>query len=337
MKLLPIYPRGVGTVEVESLSSYLLRCAISHQISGEQLVRVLIEEIADPKCEEPSEIKFIKNASKRMLASASLVRNNRVSLGLAAILDRVYGTEAFKGLGLFSLGNTPFRVSQELMSGYRWCPLCWEEDLDKNQQPYFRYIWSFHGHAKCERHGVVLQERCSHCSAPVSFAYRPDLWRCKMCDSSLLGRSYPSGQDQELTNSGMHDLVDLVEFIQANPRWLLDFQALVGSDSKGAYAKESAVLALHGSDPICKKFQRKPTFYNLRQACFFLMLICGECYPGTIGSSTFWRLRSFETKSKSELIGNPYFRKIRLTRTRKTRPGRLSVSPVNGYVLPQAG
>lgn len=75
--------------------------------------------------------------------------------------------------------------------GLQFCPLC----LATDPEPYFRRSWRLAFNTVCERHGVLMHDRCHRCGAPVVF-FRGELGhrdqhlfdrtaRCHACGTDL--------------------------------------------------------------------------------------------------------------------------------------------------------
>lgn len=75
--------------------------------------------------------------------------------------------------------------------GLQFCPLC----LATDAEPYFRRSWRLAFNTVCERHGVLMHDRCHRCGAPVIF-FRRELGhrdehrfdpaaRCHVCGGDL--------------------------------------------------------------------------------------------------------------------------------------------------------
>lgn len=69
--------------------------------------------------------------------------------------------------------------------GLQYCPLCLREDAE----PYFRCHWRLALSTCCLHHRCMLRDRCPKCDAPIQFhrcSLEKPLWRCPICDGSLL-------------------------------------------------------------------------------------------------------------------------------------------------------
>lgn len=69
--------------------------------------------------------------------------------------------------------------------GLQYCPLCLQEDAE----PYFRCHWRLALSTCCLPHRCMLRDRCPECDAPIQFhrcSLDKPLWRCPICDGSLM-------------------------------------------------------------------------------------------------------------------------------------------------------
>lgn len=113
-------------------------------------------------------------------------------------------------------GNTrwimPLGVYHRTRRGYglQFCPLC----LATDAEPYFRRSWRLAFATVCERHGVLMHDRCHRCGAPVAFFRRElghreerqfdPMAKCHACDSDL---SHASALDPSAGDA--HALIQL--------------------------------------------------------------------------------------------------------------------------------
>lgn len=103
--------------------------------------------------------------------------------------------------------------------GLQYCPVC----LWQDPEPYYRRSWRLALSTVCERHGVLMHDRCHQCGAPVAF-FRNDLGhptrhsfhnfaRCDNCGADLSrAPAYdppaPDGQSLAMLRSiiSLHDI-----------------------------------------------------------------------------------------------------------------------------------
>ena len=174
-RLLPLAPIGLGTGDVEALSSYLVRLANAHWVSPTRLYLELIE----------------KHAGLR-------VRPLKSTAGLDG-----YGSSAHwltDAISEFSPLRSSFRelsclrwkgvVSKRqhgvMAETMRWCVLCYREMRQREVPLHNKLLWSVKSVDACHDHGNRLSTVCSSCGR------RPCLNRsnsiaglCSYCGSNL--------------------------------------------------------------------------------------------------------------------------------------------------------
>ncbi len=116
--------------------------------------------------------------------------------------DRVLGTTLRSYEGILYEHHNPHGNSKWILplgvyhrtrrhAGLQYCPLCLAED----QIPYFRRKWRLAFYTVCDRHGMLMHERCAQCAAPVAFFRRElgdrhkfeidSLTLCHVCGADL--------------------------------------------------------------------------------------------------------------------------------------------------------
>lgn len=303
MKLLPIYPRGLGTRGVESLGSYILRCAVAHRVSSNRLSAALLSPSGITQLNSPTPRTNTEGAARPLSHNAILSSPNNLALRLAHSLDEVYETNAFSSLGLLKLYPHFLGFQGLFRWGFQWCPVCWEQDVDSGQSPYFRYVWSFKGYKACGEHQCSLIDACPNCGKEITHALRSLLTECSECGGTLMG--------QEITrrrNAGAYyyrDLVEVVEFIQQNPDWYLAPGSVRSLCPKYLLSQVMDYGQRWTAEQLLATYQRNPTFTTLRRVSWFfridlwrlvsgrnkqlpLLKLDGECgrFPPGLGSRT---------------------------------------------------
>ena len=143
-------PIGLGSSDVESLTSYFCRLAHSHSVSATQLARWILEH--QDQC-LPLELKW----NQRNFVSA-----DEETQRWAGWLSELTGVG-----NLDHLTFLPWRQligSQGLApKSDRWCPCCLAEDLAMNRTPYLRLAWDVAAVTACHTHKVALSNQCPHC------------------------------------------------------------------------------------------------------------------------------------------------------------------------------
>ena len=201
-RLYVVQPLGLGTIETESLTSYVRRLAAAHVVSPSVLLRL---EILEP---------HRRSAGQRhqvlapVLCTESINGARRSTRILVDALEELTGVSRVRETSLldrdrgvcFDGAFRDFRA---------WCPECLAEGT-----PYDRVLWSFSAIKTCVRHERPLEDRCprprcgkSH--RPWHRAASPD--GCPFCGEKL-GHLAGGGSQSEpaATERVLRDLLALL-------------------------------------------------------------------------------------------------------------------------------
>lgn len=153
-------PLGLGTPEVESLTSYFCRLANSHACTTNDLAKFIIERIEPGRWEThqgtPGKSRFV-------WYQRSISGLGDSALTWAGMLSALTGVPTLHQLTLLPLQGSI--AAKGLMANQaRWCPHCLAEDQREGRQPYFRLAWDIGLNNVCARHHTELVARCPHCS-----------------------------------------------------------------------------------------------------------------------------------------------------------------------------
>lgn len=91
------------------------------------------------------------------------------ALTLAAYEGKIYPSHNAYGQTRWILPLGIYHRTWRLF-GLQYCPICLLEDAE----PYFRRHWRLVLSTVCDKHGVMMRDRCHHCGAPVTY-FRNDL------------------------------------------------------------------------------------------------------------------------------------------------------------------
>jgi hypothetical protein len=177
----PIAPLGVGTKDVESIASLVMRSAARHVVPTMGLLQFCSTNLGR---EPGGELNFCR------FRIADLVRpnpkNHAVLEGIGLCSNLCYDDlvkMTFFGVGK-TVGIAGFRNA--LAKNVRWCPACFSEWNAGYGTPYLKLSWSLIGHVHCEDHRVKLIEECPHCSSKQNSTMpNHDLSFCNTCEKSL--------------------------------------------------------------------------------------------------------------------------------------------------------
>lgn len=175
-RLYALEPMGIGTAQVESLTSYLGRLAVAHRVSVSKL---MVEEIA-PVFRPPK-----TRASFFSSNSGGLLRVNDLSKELIWVLQRLTGRLDLPYLTILPWAQ--LMATQETVRSYRaWCSGCLEEQRTQGQMVYEFLWWSFQPIQICPQHAQPLQTHCPHCGQPQAWlAARSNAGYCSACQTWL--------------------------------------------------------------------------------------------------------------------------------------------------------
>src|ERR1044071_9643300 len=88
-----------------------------------------------------------------------------ISTTLSAYSGYLYETSPTHGFSTWILPLGRIRTLEQNLYGLQFCPLCLAED----KEPFFRRRWRLSFVVFCERHKVILLDRCAQCNKPVNF------------------------------------------------------------------------------------------------------------------------------------------------------------------------
>jgi hypothetical protein len=175
-RLYTLEPLGLGTAQVESLTSYVARLAVAHRVSVSTLV---LEEIL-PLFGQPKARTSILAAN-----SCSLLRVNDLSKEFVWILQRLTGCLDLPYLTILPWASV--MTTQETVRPHRaWCSGCLEEQRTRGEGVYEFLWWSFQAIKICPRHAQPLQMQCPHCDQQQPWlGSRSQVGYCSACQTWL--------------------------------------------------------------------------------------------------------------------------------------------------------
>ena len=165
-QLFPLPLQGIGTPQVESLASYVLRLASVHGVTPRQLMTAITNVKA------PGQLNGYSDFSASIVETVGTL-TNQANLANGTLLR-------FRRV-LSANGN------DSIVTTRRWCPSCIDGDLQRGEPGYDPLIWSMKAISMCPVHSCWLFSVCSHCMSPQQYLpYRRRLrTHCHRCDRSL--------------------------------------------------------------------------------------------------------------------------------------------------------
>lgn len=173
----------MGTSEVESLPSYLHRLAYKHGIYVGELLRYCYRQLEEGE-ELASTLPFLPH----YIGVHSLLRNNGLARGIQAMLSHMTRQPLIGST--ISLFNGPLTLSRgELYQCFRWCPECFSEMKEFDQECYFKLTWQLRALLACPVHRTPFLTACDFCGCDqMSYIKKQSLGWCQECGKSLAKR-----------------------------------------------------------------------------------------------------------------------------------------------------
>lgn len=178
--LLKVSPIGVGTDEVESLSSFLFRLASANGVTLIQLMELVRRASSHSDTgEHRSKTQRVFDVRARLSAVEALGGNKDLTRLTFLPLSAKNGAGAIRSL----------RDSRA------WCEQCFVEDRSVERPPFDRLIWSSRFMMRCPFHKILLRTTCPKCVNLQSIGEKRKTFsasgvdRCVHCESSLVGPS----------------------------------------------------------------------------------------------------------------------------------------------------
>ena len=206
MFLFPVSLLGLGTAEVESLPSYLHRCAIAHGCSVGQLI------IAINRLMPESHLCNSNSGKPKYVKPHELLRSGSTTEIFVKSLTKATG-QILSSSVVWIFGNSLGISDKEIVKGFRWCPECLAEFERLGLPAYFKLIWHFSSVKACHIHRTPLLQGCEFCGCDqASYKKNNDIGTCQNCAISLSKRKVAIGE-RDLTASWEYlgsDIVDMI-------------------------------------------------------------------------------------------------------------------------------
>ncbi|HEX8475397.1 MAG TPA: TniQ family protein [Pyrinomonadaceae bacterium] len=271
-RLFRLEPIGIGTAEVESLTSYIARLAEVHCVSPRKL---LCEEILAPAGKHTAHYSASPQFSGQQINSIG---------GLAELtttsLEQLTMRHGLHHMTLLTWRNI-LSPQQLIKSKKAWCAACYRERAKANGLMYDSLIWMLKPVLICHRHHEYLSQVCPHCNRHLpllSRFYRPG--HCSRCQRWLgvKNDSKTKGSDKELISTEelkkQFSFVDLIgELLSVSPSFT--------------------------SKPTCQSFRVNLAQYIEDNACGSINLFSDYV---DIWSGSIRRLTKGETKLSLEVL-----------------------------------
>lgn len=177
--LAPLKPLGLGTMQVESLSSYFQRLADQHSISPKLLAR----EFVLPRLGVNNRVGEVQ--ADRYWRSSFFNTMGEVPLQWCRILGELTGVVGLRRMTLLPVHGLVglWGCASEAR---RWCPRCLEAS-EADGQPYGQLLWEIGCVKACPTHGIPLvsDHGCGAEEVIPPLRIKPLPHLCRACGRSL--------------------------------------------------------------------------------------------------------------------------------------------------------
>lgn len=183
-RLYALEPLGVGTSQVECLTSYIHRLADAHGVPAWVLV---CRELA-PRFSRKSMLAANGHCDLFGRVGLTINGNNHTAREAVSILEALTGHARIRSLTFCQLGGLV--AEHRIVRGTQaWCPECLEQWHQAARPIYRPLVWLLSSLKTCPTHGCVLEERCPGCGQPHGSLLRYR-WtgNCPRC-SAWLGKA----------------------------------------------------------------------------------------------------------------------------------------------------
>lgn len=187
---------GLGTADVESLTSYLRRLALELAVPTQRLFDRLIRHEAGTANDASKRTQELNGQGPhtRRVVAALIELTGQQDLARTTFLDRYAGL-SFK---------------RDLREWRAWCPVCIEADRKTPHGAYDRLLWTLRDYKVCTSHGVQLNTICEECREsyrPLAVDSAPNHCPC----GQALGEVTTDYDTPTKADDAMRDMVGRVE------------------------------------------------------------------------------------------------------------------------------
>lgn len=158
-----LWPVHLKPYPYELLSSWLVRIAHGHGLKLQTFCAIVFgrdKNIWNRDIDKSTPDWLIEHIATATGSSAETVINTTLK-SYEGILYETHqpngNTKWINPLGIYH------RIHKH--HGLQFCPMCLASDED----PYFRKYWRLALYTECEKHHILLQDRCSNCGSPINF------------------------------------------------------------------------------------------------------------------------------------------------------------------------
>ncbi|WP_088104109.1 TniQ family protein [Halalkalibacter urbisdiaboli] len=157
-------PIGIGTPYVESLTSYISRLAECHNLNPNRLVCKTFVPYIKTESRINSFLKGSLGPKKEYING-----NSPISLEYVSALEEL---TTRKDLIYLTMNSWSGLLTKNVIGKSRkWCPNCLNEAKNNRTEVYEPLIWYIKDIQLCDKHNVILEDRCPKCERNLNFLH----------------------------------------------------------------------------------------------------------------------------------------------------------------------
>ncbi len=280
--LYALQPVGVGTPQVESLTSYIARVALAHCVFPGVLMRKIIVPFAESHAEGRSTLMDIRDGK----TTGAFNSAHQTAMKAVSVLECLTQQQGLRALTMLTWAEV-FPLFKLMRPTQAWCPGCLEEWRTTGQTIYEPLVWTIQAVKICSRHDCPLETQCCACrrSSPW-LAWRSRPGYCSHCQQ-WLGTQVGTQEENEKQRAWQHwcteevgALLALVPTLTRIPCHARISEGLTSMLRQVSQGRKETFARLVGLSPkmVGDWFyhQQLPTVENLLRVCFAVNLSLRE-------------------------------------------------------------
>ncbi len=276
--LYALQPVGVGTPQVESLTSYIARVALAHCVVPGVLMRKVIVPFVESHSAGRSTLMDIRDGK----ATGAFNSAHQTAMKAVSALECLTQHQGLHALTMLTWAEV-FPLFKLIRTTQAWCPGCLEEWRTTGQTIYEPLVWTIQALKICSGHDCSLETHCRACrrSSPW-LAWRSRPGYCPHCQQ-WLGRHVGTQEENEQQRAWQHwcaeevgALLALVPTLTRIPCRARIREGLTSMLRQVSQGRKETFARLVGLSPkmVGDWFyhQQLPTVENLLRVCFAVQL-----------------------------------------------------------------
>lgn len=280
--LSPMNREGLG---IESLTGYIARLAQKHIMDVGQLINYELV----PILQKEYLTRIAMYGGTRFYNNASMI--NGIGQAAFDFVDALQKATLKSDLLNCTLYPWRFVIPTRglIQSTKKWCPLCFHEALETEQEIYEPLLWSLQAVNACSIHGNILATKCPQCGQELRLLDRHSKpGHCNRCQKWLGQNDYKAlATDYELViaRQAVKVLASFQEANRAVPRNIIDFFLLCSEKFSGGMAEFARFIGASKTTvwDWCKGKNLSP-FPRLLAICAALKVQAGDVLLGNTKS-----------------------------------------------------